>query len=509
MYRFLIRWVKDNAGLLALLVIVSATYVPGLGGTFVVDDLFILKDNPYLNGNHIAHFFSHGFWENTTDDGNAAAIYRPLVLLYFWALHKLWGIEPFGYHAALLFIHLANTSLVYVVARRIFSSSAMAATIGAAIFALHPLGVESVAWISGVPDPLAAFFLLAALLAHHSYANGAKEWRYLVLAAASFQLALWCKEVAIIFPLVALAYDLIVMKKPNWAASTSLYIGLAVGYLIMRGLVLGKTGEWANINLMQFSRVLDLALGYSELLIFPTQVPFYLQPPRHQISTVLGWGGAALMVLAIVGAWRMFDSGRKKLLALSFVWMSGFSWSAFLMLFYLEGFYSARFLYVPVIGMALFVALFYDWVCDKHAGFKISAIVICAMLIAAAGVVTSQEIPSWHDEESIYRKVVKLAPDGSAGFQNLGFYYAMHNDLEQGEYYLKEAVRIDPMNSAAWTGLGNLAWMRGNLSDSAPLYEKALAVQPLNHEAATNLASVYEQTGQPDRAALIRNSIRK
>lgn len=508
MHRYMTQWLKGNAGLLALLVIAFAIYAPGLRGELVVDDLFIVKDNPYLDGNQIAHFFSHGFWENTTDKGNTAAIYRPLVLIYFWLLHQLWGVEPFGYHVSLLLLHLADTFLVYVVARRLLAASAIAATIGAAMFALHPIGVESVAWISGVPDPLAAFFLLAALLAHHAFVNGQKEWLYLLVAASCFQLALWSKEVAIAFPVVVLIYDLIVVKKPNWI-STALYLVPAVGYLIVRGLVLGKAGEWASINLMQFPRALDLALGYGELLIFPTQVPFYLQPPRHQISSAFGWCAAVLLVSVIGISWRKFDSGRRRLLAFSIAWMAGFSWTAFLMMFYLEGYYSARFLYVPVIGMALFVVLLLGWIGENRPGFKTPAAVLCAMIIAAGGVVTSLEIPSWHDEETIYRKVIKLAPDGSAGFQNLGFYYAMHNDLEKSEYFLKEAVRIDPENSSAWTGLGNLAWMRGQLNEAIPLYERALAIRPQNYEAAMNLASVYEQIGQADRAASIRNSIRK
>jgi Tfp pilus assembly protein PilF len=540
----LLPWLKANAGLLLLLAITFGIYALGFHGELVVDDVQILKDNPRIEHGDIARFFSSGFWENV-QQGSSTAMYRPLILVYFWLLHTLWGVDPTGYHVVLTLLHLANICLVYAVARRVFSTSAMAATIGAALFALNPTRAESVAWISGVPDPLVTFFLLGALLAHHAFSKSGNKWGYLALAAILFQSALWCKEVAVVFPLVVAAIDWLLKRKINWP-SILLYTALVAGYFVARKFALGATDQTlGNLHITQISRASDLALGYCAWLIFPTQVPFYLQPPQHPVATPLGWFAAALMVCALCLAWK-FGADRKALLASALVWAIGFSWTALLMMFYLEGYYSARFLYVPATGMAFFSALFFDRMIELRAGWKIPASALCAALAAAYAVVTLQEIPAWHDEVAVYRRMTKLQPEGTVGFMNFGFKlmddgdYAqaednfqtalrnariprvraealvalgtvtgMRNDLSRSESYLNEAAQVDPKNPLVWSGLGNLAWLKGQPYEAIPLYEKSLAMRPQNYEAAMNLASVYEQTGQTERAASIRNAYRK
>ncbi len=546
MQRYLTQWLKDNGGLLALLLVVFAIYATGFNGQLVVDDISILKDNPFLDHGSIARYFSTGFWDNVINQGGeGTAMYRPLVLVYFWLFHKLWGAQPFGYHVVLTLLHLANSCLVYAAARKVFSASTTAALIGAAVFALHPTRVESVAWISGIPDPLATFFLLGALLFHHVYSESPKTVWYLALAASSFQLALWSKEVAVVFPLVAASLDWILRRKINWT-STILYLVLLAGYFVMRSFALTETGQLANIHLTNISRALDLASGYGRLLIFPAQVPFYLQPPQHPVSSIAGWCAITLMVSAILISWRLLDTGGRRLLASSIVWTLGFSWTAIMMVFYLEGYYSARFLYVPVTGLAFLIAVLYDRLIALRTGLKVPLQIFCAVVVAAFGFVTLKEIPQWHDEITVYQRMTASAPEGTVGFMNLGYTlidtgnYAkaeenfqialrnariprvkaealvalgtvagMINNVPLSERYLNEAVQIDPNNSLAWTGLGNVAWLRGQLQDAIPLYEKALALRPQNFEAAMNLASVYEQSGQGEKAASIRNAIRK
>ncbi len=544
-YRFLTEWPKHNAGLLTLLAIAFAIYATGFNGHLVVDDVYILKDNPYLDQGSIARFFSSGFWDNTMYQGDSLPMYRPLVLIYFWLLHKLWGIDPLGYHVTLTLLHLANTCLVYAAARKVFAASTMAATFGAAVFALHPTRVESVAWISGIPDPLVTFFLLGALLAHHAFSGNPKRGGYLALAACCFLLALWSKEVAVMFPPVVLALDWILRRKINWP-STVLYLVLLAGYLVARSIALGESGLLANIQPTNLSRALDLAVGYAGMLVFPVQVPFYLQPPQHAVSSVAGWCAIVLLSLAIVFSWRMLDPAGRRLLASSIVWIVAFSWTAILMMFYLEGFYSARFLYVPVAGLAFLIAVLCDRLIALRANLKIPAMIFCSVVVAAYGIVTVKEIPWWHDEATVYQRMTAVAPEGTVGFMNLGYTlmdngnYAkaeenfltalqnariprvraqalvalgtvagISNDLSRSARFLNEAVQADPNNSMAWTGLGNLAWMRGQLQESIPMYERALALRPQNYEAAMNLASVYEQSGQSERAASIRKAFGK
>jgi len=544
MQKYLILWLRNNLGLIALLFVSFLIYLPSLSGDFVIDDVLFIKDNPYIRDfSHITRFFTKGVFANSALEIETQSIYRPMNLVPILLNYQVWGKNPVGYHIFLLLLHLINTCLVYAVIRKLVAGSAMSATMGAAMFALHPTRVESVAWINGGVDPLVTFFLLGALLTHRSFVDSAhnkKEWRYLVLSLLCFQLALWSKEVAIVFPLIVVAHDLIYKKKINLPMAF-LHAAVIAGYLITRSRVLGDIGKLNTIAASQFSRGIDFALGYSELLVLPAQIPFYLQSPEHAVSSALGVISAVIIVVIAGFSWRTFNPDRKKTLLFSALWMIGFFWPAVLLAFYAGGYYAARHLYVPMIGVAIFVAAFYDHVNVTYPRLKTPLMASCALIMVFYGFITLKEIPVWHDNGTIYRKIASLAPGSTSGFLGLGQFYLLQenyieaeknllvalqnaktpedrvpslvalgtiqgisNNLALSERYLKEAVQIDPKNSEAWTGLGNLAWSNGRFHEAVSCYEKAVSIRPGNYEAVMNLAMAYENTGQSERGALIR-----
>ncbi len=544
MQKYLISWLRNNLGLVVLLIVSFFIYAPSLSGDFIIDDIPLVRDNPYIRDiGHISRYFTKGLWENSVHEISTEKRYLPMTLVPMLLNYKLWGSDPFGYHAFLLLLHLANTCLVYALIRKLVTGSAMAATVGAAIFVLHPTKVGSVAWVIGGVEPLVTFFLLGALLAHQSFVNSfnsKKEWRYLLLSLLCFQLALWSKETAIAFPLIVVAHDLIYRRKIDWHA-VALHAVVIVVYLIARNLVLGTTGKSEGIDVSQFSRAIDFALGYSELLVFPINVPFYLEPPEHFVSSALGVVSAIMIAMLAVFCWRAFDIGRRKAFTFSVVWMIVLFWPAILLAFYTAGFYSPRYLYVPSVGLAIFVAVFYDHINAAYPRFKTPLIVSCALIVAFYGFFTWKEIPAWHDDGAIYGKIAKDAPENAVGFLGLGYYFfhrgdfdaaernlllvlqkaktpelrvealtvlgtinGINNNLDRSESYLQEAVKIAPGNSDAWSGLGNLAWMRGSAYEAISFYEKALSIRANNYEAATNLALAYDKTGQSQRGELIR-----
>lgn len=551
-------WLRNNPALAVLLMLVFFIYVPGLRGDFVIDDIPFIRDNPYIRDiGNITRYFTKGVWENSANEINNEPLYRPMNLMPMLLNHALWGNNPFGYHAFLLLLHLANISLVYALIRKVATASVAGATIGAAIFALHPARVESVAWISGGIDPLVAFFLLAAMLAHRSFIDSLKNssrennsparkkengypWRSLGLSVIFFQLALWSKEVAFIFPLVVIAHDLIYTKKIHSPALLSHMLVIA-GYLIARSLVLTKAGQVSAIDLSHISRVIDFMLGYSEMLLLPFRVPLYIQPPGHAVSSYLGPVSAMAIITLAVFSWRSFDTARRKDFAFSMAWTTGFFWPAVLLAFYTNGFYAGRYLYVPMAGIAIFVAILYDYMNAVYPRLKNFLLAFSAVVIAFYSFVTWKEIPVWHDAGTIYGKIAQAAPENAAGFLGLGQFHlnrgdyaaaekdfqlalqkagtpdlreealvalgtinGINNKLAQSEAYLQQALKINPGNSDAWAGLGNLAWIRGRTDEAISFYEKALSLRPDNYEAATNLAAAYEKIGQNQRADLLR-----
>lgn len=533
-----VGWLRARLGLAALLLLTLLVYARSLTGDFVVDDVPVLRDNPYVQqSGHYADYFTRSLWANSALEDSSVPMYRPLFHVYHALSYHLWGGQPFGYHAALLLLHLLNTCLVYGLLRRLAAPSAAAALFGAALFALNPARVESVAWISGITDPLTTLFLLLTLLAHRALADRPRPW--LILAAlASFQCALWNKEVALAFPLLAVIYDWLYLRRVRWGLA-GLYAALALGYLLTRGAVLGQAGGWSLLALPAPARLLDFLLGYAELLTLPLDVPFYLSPPTRAVASLLGGIGLLALFAAAVYGWRGADAAGRRNLLFALAWTGLFAWSALLMAFYDAGYFSARFLYLPAVGVALFAALLFDRLSAALGRLPVAA--AGAMLIAGYAVLSWQQSAAWQDDGSIYAKIAQDAPDDAKGYLGLGRFHfdradyaqaerdfttaldkrgsrrdqasayaalgsmrGMAGDLAGSRDQLQQALQLDPANSQAWTGMGNLAWLDGRLLEAIPAYEKALQASPRNYEAAMNLASAYERTGQGWRAAAIR-----
>jgi tetratricopeptide (TPR) repeat protein len=193
------------------------------------------------------------------------------------------------------------------------------------------------------------------------------------------------------------------------------------------------------------------------------------------------------------------------------------------------------------VGMAIFVAVFYDYINIVYPRLKLLVRTFFALLIAYYGINTWKEIPTWHDNGTVYRRVAESAPENDVGFLGLGLFYlsredyaaaeqnylvalqksktpqtraeslvalgtinGIRNNFEKSESYLQEAVKIDPNNSDGWSGLGNVAWVLGRTDEAISFYEKALSIRPNYFEAAMNLAAAYDKTGQWQRGDVIR-----
>jgi hypothetical protein len=544
MLKYLTSWLRNNPGLSLLLVVSFAVYAPSLSGEFVIDDIPQVRDNPYIRDiGSLPRYFTKGLWENSSLGITSEQRYLPMTLVPMMLNYQLWGTNPFGYHLFLLLLHLLNAALVYALIRNITGGSGWGTTLGAAIFTLHPTKVGSVAWIIGGVEPLVTFFLLAMMLAHRAYvtaqSNG-QRWGYLGVSLVCFQLAVWSKEVALAFPLIVAMHDLIFRKKIDWRPLI-LQVLIVAGYMVTRSVVLGGAGVTEGIDLTHFSRAIDFALGYCEMLVFPLHIPFYVLPPEHAVSTVLGWAGA-IIILALAGlGWHSFDAQRRKVFVFAMLWAIVSFWPAILLMFYTAGFYSPRYLYVPSVGLALFVAILYGQLNLRDARIKPYLMVGGALIVTAYGFLDSREIPHWHDNGQLYKKVALDDPEQAVGFLGLGQYYFNHEDYAAAESnyllalqktrdsksrvdpllalgtinginnkldisaaYFQQAVKIDPENSEGWSGLGNLAWMHGQLDQAIAYYEKALSIRPNNYEAAMNLARAYDKTGQHQRADSIR-----
>ena len=179
----------------------------GLTGDFVMDDIPVIQENSKITElKYIPGYFTDSVWGNTDlgDQVNLGGnlLYRPLFLLNLNMGYQLWGTSQLGFHALNLLLHCINTVLIfYIVIGLLPARNRMAAFLGAALFAVYPVHVESIAWIAGLTDPLVSLFLFSSFLMYRRYVGTGKP-HFALLALTCYAAGLLSKEVAIFFPLL-------------------------------------------------------------------------------------------------------------------------------------------------------------------------------------------------------------------------------------------------------------------------------------------------------------------
>ena len=204
----------------ALFLIVAATvlaYANSLSGAFVFDDTKQIAGNPALRSwSNILRAFTSDVWSfqrGTLTRDIPPPYYRPLFTIYLTINYQLFGVWEPGWHLMNLLVHTGATVLVYFLIKRL-SGDQLIALVAALIFGLHPAHVESVSWISGIPDPLAALFYIPSLIWYVRYrTNG--SMKYLLASLVAYGLSALCKETPLALPLILIVWELLRGSSPT------------------------------------------------------------------------------------------------------------------------------------------------------------------------------------------------------------------------------------------------------------------------------------------------------
>ena len=198
--------------LVLALVLTALSYVNTLRFQFVYDDLPQIISNPRVHSwQHVPRLFVEHVWSQFS--GQPGNYYRPLFELWLIINYSLFGLHPAWWHGTTVLVHLAVVLMVYVLARRV-TGDRLTAAIVTVIYGLHPTHIETVAWVSGVTEPLLAVFVIGSFV---SYARsrdgeaGAGWWR--AASAASYGLAMLCKETGVMVPALLFTYDRLVLAR--------------------------------------------------------------------------------------------------------------------------------------------------------------------------------------------------------------------------------------------------------------------------------------------------------
>jgi tetratricopeptide (TPR) repeat protein len=497
-----VRW----ASLTLLASLVLAVFFPVLNAQFVLwDDPINVTENPLLNP--VSWPRAIGFWVQSY-----AGLYIP-VTYSFWAL-EAWisqsvagpdslGLSPRVFHAGNLLLHLVNVWLVRSLLLR-WTESEWAAWFGAALFAIHPLQVESVAWVTETKGLLATTLGLWAWNVHErGFATGTRGlatrgWN--VAATLLYGLSLLAKPSLVVLPLMVGWVDVAWSRRSTRtvASTLSVWCLLALAIVIGTNRLQSRATEDSPIAWAQRPLVALDALGhYAQKLLMPIHLgPDYGRRPQQVIGDGAPWLGLVCLALLLGAAW--WACGRKSAAIGAGLLLLGLAPVLGLVPFDYQRFSTVadRYMYLAMLGPAWWFA---SWIA---IGFQSIRVVPAAGMLAVWGVLSAMQTTHWHDSYTLFEHALTVNPNCFMAHNGLGNLAAEQGDFGKAEDHYREALRIEPASVAAHFNLANVYLRQGLIEAAEKKLIQAIELDPNYWKAHLRLAQLLDQRGPSERAAL-------
>lgn len=523
--------VPDRLVALFLFLISVAVYLPALEGEFVFDDRTQIEGNQLIQRpEYFGRALRSDVFAFRSESHLSGGVYwRPGFVAWLIVNYQLFGIEPLGWHLTSLLVNGLAVVLAYFLVRRIGASQAFAAC-AAALFALHPVHVESVAWISGVTDPLLAVFYFGSLLLVFRLREKPTLGRW-AAALGAFAGALSVKEPAILFPaLVVIAvrqrWGSAEDGKERWSAAIRFaapFAVVAVGYFICRFVALqGASLYYAGLT--------PLGAAARNLLTAPSALIFYLREallpfwiaPAHALRPVslatAGWGNfVAPLASLVVGALVMERLVSRNRLANFGVGLFFLSLAAALNVSGLgfENIVHDRYLYIPVLGAIVTVLCLIESGIARIPGTHRAVVsngMIAATAVAACffGVLTVRGQEAWSSNSKLWDTAVSSDPGASWALLERSAALLGQGRLDEARRDVELAYRLTPFSPEVILQRADVAIEQARYADAIGDLRFFLERMPESADARTKLGVALQRSGQHDAAiALFRESREK
>jgi tetratricopeptide (TPR) repeat protein len=508
------RWTVSGVCLF-LVAITFAVFGQTLYHEFVYDDNDYVYENPEvargLTFKGIVWAFSHVHSSN----------WHPLTWISHMLDCQLYGLSPGGHHLTNILLHTAAVILLFLVLRRMTGALWRSAFV-AAVFAIHPLRVESVAWVAERKDVLSGVFFMLTIGAYVGYVSHPRSLVRYGLVMLLFALGLMCKPMLVTLPFVLLLLDywpLVRVAGGGWRVTR---FGVQVPQL-------------STLNHLLYEKLplFGLAVASGMVTIFAQTKAIQ---SFEQISLPLRVGNALISYVAYLG--QMFwPSGLAVLypfaamdvgvsgVVLSLVLLAGISAGAFVLRhrrYFLTGWLWYLIMLAPVIGIlqvgsqaradrytylpqiGLYVLL--TWaVADLCAGWRHRRVVLggCATILLVALIFCARvQTAYWRNSESLWTHTLACTSDNAIAHNNLGVTLLQKGKVDEAIVHYQKALQINPDHVEAHIDFGNALIKKGSVDEAMVHYQKALQINPDSAKAHDNLGNALFKKGNVDEAII-------
>jgi len=514
-----------------LLSILSAVFLRAINCGFVnFDDDLYVTDNLHVQ-------------QGLTWDGlrwaftaNVAANWHPLT----WYSHMLdfqsFGLRPWGHHLLNALLHGANTALLYLLLKQM-TAAVWRSFFVAALFAIHPLHVESVAWVSERKDVLSGLFFMLTLGAYVRYAAatswqrseaerlrfGANKEVWYGLAMLAFALGLMSKPMLVTTPFVLLLLDYwplrrMAARKEFGSEQKKSHGSLTIGWMKLVGekvpfFILAAASSvvtyvvqnrasamWSFSAVPLWTRVENALVSYGRYLgkfVLPIRLTaFYPHPGEWSATSVLG---AILLLLTITLAGLRLRR-RAPYLLVGWCWFLG-------MLIPVIGLVQVgwqsladRYMYLPMIGL-LFAAVWgIEALTSKWMARPVPLFAIGTAVLLIGSVLAWRQIGFWKNSETLFRHALRVTEHNFVAHHNLGMALLGQGRFKEATAQFREALALRPNSADSYNGLGEALLAQNRLEEAMTLFSRAIDLKPDFAVAHNNLGMIFIRKNMPAQA---------
>lgn len=496
---------RQNSELIAittLSVLIIFIYAQTVGFNFInFDDNQYVYENPFVAGGlswtNIKWAFTHYHSAN----------WHPLT----WISHQLdatiFGINAGGHHASNVIFHLINSILALVVFQK-YTNSFSKSLIIAALFVVHPMHVESVAWISERKDVLSTFFWFLTMLAYFFYVRKSEDKKFYLLTLLFFILGLLSKPMLVTLPFVLLLLDygflerlktigdlkkLLIEKIPFFALSViSSYVTI---------LAQKSWGAVQSLEMLPFqTRLLNAFVSYTKYavsLFYPAKMSVWY-PYNENLSSFEIFGSIGFLIaVSALCVWQFKD---RKYLLTGWLWFLGTLIPVIGLVQVGNQPIADRYTYIPYFGLFLMLVfgvkdLFDYFKIDRKVFYGIWAIAILIFTLAA-----NRQASYWQGDESLYTHSLEVTTNNYIVLQTYCHHLMLKDELDKAENLCNEAIKIKPGFAGAINTLGIIEFKRGNFENAAENFRKTIEVSPNYQGIYFNYSNALSMSGKPEEA---------
>lgn len=500
-----------------IIVITFLLYLPDLQNNFVNwDDDVTVYENTYIreiNGAFLKWVFSTEF----------AWLWHPLTMFSFAIDYSVWGLNPSGFHLTNILLHTVNTVFVFFLVIRLIRVSSkqnplIAAFVTALLFGIHPLHVESVAWVTERKGLLSAFFYLLTLLVYIRYTSTEtkrERHKFYTLSVVFFILSLMSKATAVSLPIVLLILDFYPLKRLSFRKGFDakmlieklpFFLLFIVSSLIAIS-VQGKAGalglpEQYPIDLRILNAIHSYIVYLIKMLLPVNLAPYYPFPFRitifHPVFII------SLIVFTTITLLGVLTLKRDKPFLFTAWLYYIISLLPVIGIIKVGGFAMAdRYAYLPSLGLFLFAGIGIGAIFSILSKRAVQ-IFIVSVLVLLSGVLmnkTYRQIGVWKDSMTLWSHQIRLFPGRVAlAYNNRGLAYDDRGDYQKAIKDYNTAISIDPKFVISYNNRGSTYVNLGKYEEAIKDYDKAISMNSKYAEAYSNRGFAYSSLGNHQEA---------